>query len=123
METEALNIAAVVAGAVAGLVFGAVIYHPRVLGTVWTNGSGVQLDRKPTALAFLLQILALLCLAVVVGMTATVNFLGTAVLAIAGAALFVAAVGVQSKTTGAVLTDVLYVAGSGVLMILMQGLL
>ena len=41
MEGEALNITAVIAGAVAGFVFGAVIYHPKVLGTIWANGSRV----------------------------------------------------------------------------------
>ncbi len=124
MEAEALNIVAVIAGAVAGFLFGAVIYNPKVLGTIWANGSGVPLDGKPPALAFVLQILALLCLAVVVGMTATVSFLGTAVLAIVGSALFVASVGAfQRKTTGAMLTDVVYIVGAGILMIAAQGLL
>ena len=124
MEGEALNITAVIAGAVAGFVFGAVIYHPKVLGTIWANGSGVSLDGKPPVLAFLLQILALLALAIVVGMTATVNFLGTAILAILAAALFVASGGVfQRKTSGAVATDAVHIIGAGALMIAMQGLL
>ena len=124
MEGEALNITAVIAGAVAGFVFGAVIYHRKVLGTIWANGSGVPLDGKPPVLAFLLQILALLALAIVVGMTATVNFLGTAILAILAAALFVASGGVfQRKSGGAVATDAVYIIGAGALMIAMQGLL
>ena len=124
MEAEALNIPAVIAGAVAGFAFGAVIYHPRVLGTVWANGSGVELDGKPPALAFALQILALLALAIVVGMTATVSFLGTAFLAILAAVLFVASSGVfQRKSMGAVMTDVIYIVGAGALMIVAQGVL
>jgi len=124
MEAEALNIPAVLAGAVAGFVFGAVIYHPKVLGTVWANGSGVTLDGKPPILAFLLQSLALLALVLVVGMTATLNLLGTALLAIGAAALFVASNGVfQRKTTGAVATDAVYIIGAGALMIVAQGLL
>jgi len=124
MEAEALNIPAVVAGVVAGFVFGAIVYHPKLLGTIWANGSGLSLDSKPPVLAFILQVLALLCLALVVGITATISFLGTALLAIAGSALFVASGGVfQRKTTGAMLVDALYIVGAGALMIVMQGLL
>mgnify|MGYP001820927706 CR=1 FL=1 len=124
MEPEALNIPAIIAGAVAGFAFGAVIYHPRVLGTVWAKGSGVELDGTPPMLAFALQILALLSLAVVVGMTATVSFLGTALLAILAAALFIASGGVfQRKSNGAVATDVLYIIGAGALMIVAQGII
>ena len=124
MEAEALNITAVIVGAVAAFIYGAIIYHPRVLGTVWANGSGVSLDGdKPPALAFVLQILALAALAIVVGMTATVSFLGTALLAIAAAALFVVSGGAfQRRSTGALATDGLYVLGAGALMIVAQGI-
>ncbi len=124
MEAEALNITAVIVGAVAGFVLGAVVYNPKVLGTIWARGSGVDLSAgaPPPVLAFGAQFLALLCLAVVVGMTATVNFLGTAVLAILGAALFVVSHGAfVRKSTAAMLIDGLYVVGAGVLMILAQG--
>ena len=125
MEAEALNTPAVIAGAVAGFILGAVIYHPKVLGTIWANGSGVDLEGgKPPVLAFLAQALALLALAIVVGMTATVNFLGTAVLAILAAALFVGSGGLfQKKSTGAVMTDVVYIVGAGILMIAAQGII
>jgi hypothetical protein len=124
METESLNIPAIIAGAVAGFVLGWVIHHPRVLGTVWANGSGVELGGNPPVIAFALQILALMSLAVVIGMTATVNFLGTALLAILAAALFVASGGAsQKKSTGAILTDTIYIVGAGALMIVMQGIL
>lgn len=124
MESEALNIPAVIAGAVAAFLFGWVIYHPRVLGTIWAEGSGVDLGGKPPALAFVLQVLALIALAVVIGVTATVNLLGTALLAILAAALFVASGGAfQKKSTGAILTDTVYILGAGALMIVMQGIL
>ncbi|NND40753.1 MAG: DUF1761 family protein [Silicimonas sp.] len=123
MESEALNIPAVAAGAVAAFVLGWVIYHPRVLGTVWANGSGVALDGTPPILAFVMQILALISLALVIGLTATVNLLGTALLAILSAALFVASGGAfQRKSNGAILTDVVYIIGAGALMIVMQGI-
>ena len=124
MEAEAINITAVAVGAVVAFIYGALIYHPRVLGMIWANGSGVALDGKPPVLAIVLQVLALLALALVVGMTATVSFLGTALLAIAAAALFVVAGGVlQKKPRGALATDGIYVVGAGALMIIAQGFL
>jgi len=124
MEAEALNVTAVVAGAVAAFLFGWVIYHPKVLGQIWAEGSGVEMTGSPPIMAMVLQALALLALATVVGMTATVNFLGTAVLAIAAVALFIASGGAFiGKSTGAILTDVAYALGAGVLMIAAQGLL
>ena len=124
MEAVALNVPAVVAGAVAAFVFGWVMYHPKVLGRIWAEGSGVELSNSPPVLAMVLQALALLALATVVGMTATVNFLGTALLAIAAVALFVASGGAfTGKTAGAIAVDVIYILGAGVLMIAAQGLL
>lgn len=122
MESE-INTLAIAVGAFGGLILGAVIYHPRVLGTVWARGSGVDLDIKPSPLAFVAQIVALVALAIVVGITATVNFLGTALLAILAAAAFVVAQGLfQTKSTGALLTDGFYVLAAGVVMIIAQGI-
>jgi len=124
MEAEALNIAAVLVGAAAAFALGMILYHPRVLGTIWANGSGVELGGSPPIAAFAFQILGLISLAVVVGMTATINFLGTAVLAIAAVALISLGNGAFSgKSKGALLTDGLYIFGAGVLMIAAQGLL
>lgn len=124
MEAEALNMTAVIAGAVAGFVLGMILYHPRVLGTIWANGSGVELGGSPPILAFVMQILGLVALALVVGMTATINYLGTALLAIAAAALMMLGAGAfAGKSKGALAVEGLYVIGAGALMILAQGLL
>ncbi len=124
MEAEALNIPAVIAGAVAGFVLGMILYHPRVLGTIWAKGSNMELGGSAPFAAFALQILGLLALAIVVGMTATVNFLGTALLAIAAAALFLLGNGAFArKSIGALATDGFYIFGAGALMIAAQGLL
>ena len=124
MEAEALNTAAVIAGTVAAFILGMILYHPRVLGTIWANGSNVDLGGSPPVAAFVLQILGLLSLALVIGMTATINFLGTALLAIAAAALMTVGNGVFSrKSKGALMVDGLYILGGGVLMIAAQGLL
>ena len=98
--------------------------HFDMLGTIWANGSGVDLDGSPPVPAFVLQILGLGALAIVVGMTATVNFLGTALLAILAAALLVTGGGVfTGKSKGALATDGLYILGAGALMIVAQGIL
>ena len=122
MEAEGLNILAVIVGAVAGFLFGWLIYHPHVLGRIWAEGSGVDLGGKPPALAFGTQALALVALAIVIGMTATVNFLGTALLAILAAALFVVSGGAfLKKSTGALVVEAVYILGAGALMIVAQG--
>lgn len=124
MEAEPLNATAAIAGAVAAFLFGAVLYHPRVLGRVWAEGSNVDLDGKSPMLAMVLQAAGLVVLASVVGLTATLNLLGTAVLAILAVALIVAASGAFArKSFGAIGTDFLFVIIAGVLMIAAQGLL
>ncbi len=124
MEADPLNVTAVIVGAVAAFIFGAVLYHPRVLGRVWAEGSGVELGGAMPVLAMVLQAAGLLALALVVGLTATLHLLGTAVLAILAVLLFVAAGGAfVRKSSGAILTDVLFVLVAGVLMIGAQGLL
>ena len=126
MEPEALNWTAVIVGAVAGFAFGALVYNPKTLGTIWANGSGIDLESgaPPPVTAFVFQGLALLCLALVIGLTATISYLGTAVLAILAVLLFVVSGGAFArKTTGALAVDALYIAGAGALMIAAQGIL
>lgn len=124
MEADPLNVIAVATGAVTAFIFGAVIYHPKVLGTIWANGSGVDLTAKPSAIAFVAQVVAIIALALVVGLTATFQLLSAALLAILAAAAFVVANGLfQKKSGGALFTDGLYVVGAGALMIIAQGAL
>ena len=124
MEAEALNIVAVVVGAVAAFLAGWVIYHPRVFGTAWASGSGVDLGGSPPAIAFVAQIVGLIALALVIGMTATISFLGTALLAILAAAALVVSGGAFLKKSGpALVVDGGYIFAAGVLIIVAQGLL
>ena len=124
MEAEALNIPAVALGAVLAFVLGFILYHPKVFGRIWAEGSGVDLGNSPPALAFVAQIAALVALAIVIGMTATVNFLGTALLAILAAALFILSGGAfLKKSGGALAVDAGYIVGAGALMIVAQGIL
>ena len=124
MESETLNVPAVIAGAVAAFLAGWVIYHPRVLGKAWATGSGVDIGGSPPAVAFLAQIVGLVALAIVIGMTATINFLGTALIAIVAAASLVVSGGAFLKKSSAALAiDGGYIVLAGVLMIAAQGLL
>lgn len=121
---EPLNWIAVIAGAVAAFLAGWAVYAPPVLGRVWARGSGVDLDGGgPGGLAFVTQIAALFTLALVIGITATFDALGTAILAILAAALFTASNGAfTGKSTAAMAIDGGYVIIAGALMILAQGI-
>lgn len=124
MEAEALNTAAVAAGAVAAFALGMVLYHPKIFGTIWAKGSGVDLTMSPNPFAFVSQIAAIVALALVIGLTAQVSALWTAILAIVAAALFVVSGGVFSgKSGGAIAVDGGYIIGAGILMIVAQGIL
>lgn len=123
MEAEALSITAVIVGAIAAFAFGSILYHPKVFGTIWAEGSGVTFDGAPPILAFVAQIAALIFLALVIGITATISFLWTAIFAILAAACFVVSGGAFTrKSTGALAVDGGYIVGSGVLMIIAQGI-
>lgn len=123
MEVDALNTLAVGVGAIAAFVLGMVLYHPRVFGTIWANGSGVDLSSSPNAFAFVAQIAAIIALALVIGLTAQISALGTAILAILAAAFFVVSGGIfVGKTGGAIAVDGGYIVGAGVLMIVAQGI-
>ena len=121
---EPLNLPAVALGTALAFAFGMILYHPKALGRVWMEGSGVDPDGPMPVAAFALQIAALLALALVVGVTARTSALGTALLAILAASLFVAANGAfLRRSAGAIAIDAGYVLGGGALMILAQGLL
>ena len=122
---EELNWIAVIVGTVAAFLFGWLLYSPIGFGRRWAEGSRVELGTASTMPVFAMatQFGALFLLALVVGITATTNALGTAVLAILAAATFTVSGGAFVKKTGfAMAVDGGYIVGSGVLMILAQGL-
>lgn len=122
---ENLNWIAVLTGTVAAFLFGWLLYSPPVCGRKWAEGSRVELGTASAMPVFAMatQFGALFLLALVVGITATTNALGTAVLAILAAAAFTVSGGAFVKKTGyAMAVDGGYIVGSGVLMILAQGL-
>ena len=125
-QPETLNILAVIVGTIAAFLFGWLIYSPKVFGTKWAEGSGVELGAASSmpVFAMIAQLIALALLALVIGVTATISALGTAILAILAAAAFVVSSGAfLKKSNFALAVDGGYVVGSGVIMILAQGLL
>ena len=126
MEFANVNWVAVSVGTVAAFLMGWLVYSPMLFGQKWAEGSGVELDSadKMPVFAMISQFVALLMLSTVIGVTATMNALFTAILAIAAAALFVASNGAFCrKSRYAMLVDIGYILAAGVLMIIAQGIL
>jgi hypothetical protein len=121
-----VNWLAVVVGAILSFLLGWLWYSPKLFGTKWAVGSGVSLAsaEKMPVFALAAQLAALVGLSTVVGITATVNALFTAILVIVTAALFVTSSGAfVKKTQYAIRVDVFYILLAGALMIVCQGLL
>jgi hypothetical protein len=125
-EIEPLNWLAVILGAVATFLLGWLVYSPRLFGKGWAEGSGVKLGdaAQMPITAMITQLVALALLSAVIGLTAMTSALWTAVLAILAAATFVVSNGLfLKKTAYALRVDGLYIVGSGIIMILFQGLI
>ena len=119
------NWLAVFVGVVASFLVGWLWYSPKLFGVKWAEGSGVTLDSadKMPAFAMAAQLLALFLLALVIGITAAVNALITAILAILAVGTFIVSNGAWSqKSCYAVGVDFSYVVLSGVIMIICQGI-
>jgi hypothetical protein len=123
---EPLNYLAIIIGTVAAFLLGWLIYSPMLFGPKWAEGSGVKMGEASEMPKFAMasQFAALFCLALVIGITATVSALWTAILAIVAAALFVVSSGAfLKKSNFAMAVDGGYILASGVVMIIVQGLL
>ena len=120
-----LNWIAVIAGTVVSFLVGWLWYSPKLFGVKWAEGSRVDLgsaDSMPM-MAMASQFLALLLLAMVVGITATTDALITAILAILAVAVFNLASGsFVRKTNYALGVDFGYVVVAGVIMIAAQAI-
>lgn len=126
MELAAVNWLAVLVGAVAAFLLGWLVYSPVLFVKRWAEGSHVDLNDggSPPAFAMVAQIVALLLLALVIGVTETSGALYTAILAILAAAAFAVSNGAFCrKSSFAMAVDGGYVIAAGVVMILAQGLL
>ncbi|WP_204114112.1 twitching motility protein PilT [Shimia biformata] len=122
-----MNWIAFAAGFVAAAVFGFVVYGPFLgLQKRWAEGS--RIDPEPPAKMpmgpMVINWIAILLLALIIGLTETTQSLGVALLAILSAAAYVANTGAWAQKSGfAIGVDVFYVIGSGVMMILAHAIL
>lgn len=125
MEPVDINWLAVIIGAVAAFLLGWLVYSPILFLKGWADGSGLDADGDgPGGLPIVLQIVALLALSTVVGITATTNALFTAILAILACAIFVLSTGAfVRKSRFALTVDGGYILAAGLVMIAAQGLL
>ena len=121
-----LNWLAIGLGVIVAFILGWLWYSPILFGEKWASGAGVRLDKshKMPAMAMLAQLLALFCLSLVIGITAEVEALITAVLVILCCAFFAASAGgFSQKSSYAIWVDVGYRIAAGSVMIVFQGIL
>jgi hypothetical protein len=126
LELAGLNWIAVVVGTVLAFLAGWLWYSPMVFGKGWAAGSGVELGSAQAmpVLAMVTQLIALLLLALVIGITATKDQLFTAIFAILALAVFSVSGGAFSrKSNYALMVDGGYAVVAGAIMILVQGIL
>jgi len=112
-------------GTVVSFLVGWAWYSEKLFGKKWAEGSGVTLGSasKMPVFAMVSQLVALLLLALVIGLTAAVNALITAIVAILAVAIFTVSMdSFIKKSTAAVTIDFFYVIVSGVVMIICQGI-
>lgn len=122
-----INWIAFVAGAVAAMAFGFLVYGPFLgLQRRWAEGSGINPEppAKMPMGPMITNWIAIILLALIIGLTETTQSIGVALLAILTAAAYVANTGAWAQKSGfAIGVDVFYVIGSGALMIVAHGLL
>jgi hypothetical protein len=124
-DFAAINWLAVVVGTVVAFFVGWAWYSPKVFGKKWAEGSGVAVGSASSmpVLAMVSQLVALLMLALVVGVTETTNALYTAILAILTVAVFTLSSGAFVKKSGyALAVDTGYIIVAGAIMIIAQGI-
>ena len=121
-----LNWLAIGLGTLLAFILGWLWYSPMLFGEKWASDSGVSLEKanKMPVVAMITQLLGLFCLALVIGITAEVEALITAILVIMYGAFFAAAAGgFSQKSRYAIWVDVSYRIVAGAVMIVLQGLL
>ena len=125
--TTNVNWIAVIVGAVAAFLLGWIWYSPKVFGTKWAEGVGIDMNdttcKMPVA-AMVAQAIATLLLAWVVGVTAAHNALMTMILITVTIVLLMIAGGLFSqKSTYAIFTEAGFLVAMVVVMIICQALL
>lgn len=125
-DFSTVNWLAVVAGTIVSFLVGWGWYSPKLFGAKWAEGSGVSLDSasKMPVFAMVSQLVGLFLLALVVGLTAQVEALITAILAILAVAAFTSSMGgFVKKSRYAITVDFFFIVVAGAIMIAGQGIL
>ena len=119
MDIAMMDWGAVALGTVLAFGLGMVWFSPKMFGRAWSTGShNLEPPESPPVLAMVMQLLATLALAVMVGIAETAGALGFAAGITVTVALFVAGMDLFSqKTGGATAVDAGYVLANGALMI------
>ena len=122
MEFANLDWLAVAAGTIAAFGLGMIWFSPVMFGKAWAKGShDLQPPGTPPVAAMAVQLTGTFVLALIVGLSATIEALNVAILAILSVALFVAGMDLFSqKSAPAVLIDAGYILAGGALMIMAQ---
>ncbi|MEX2321415.1 MAG: DUF1761 domain-containing protein [Saccharospirillum sp.] len=124
-DFSAVSWLAVLTGTVVAFLVGWAWYSPSVFGRKWAEGSGVSLGSAQSMPVFAMvsQFVALLLLAMVIGLTATIDALFTAILAILTVAVFVSSMAAfVKKSAYAIAVDAGYIIVAGIVMIVAQGI-
>ncbi len=122
--TENVNWLAVIVGAVMAYLLGWLWYSPKLFGTKWAQGVGIDIsgDEMP-AMAMIVQAVGTFLLAWIVGITAGNNALLTIILVAITLMTLMAASGLYCKKSKAsILIEVGYVFTMVVVMIICQGI-
>lgn len=121
-----VNWLATVVGAVVAFLAGALWYSEKLFGSKWAEGSRVDLgkvDQMPV-FAMVSQIVGLLMLATVIGITRLSEDIVTAIIAILAVATLIASNGGFAQKSGyAIRVEFFYIIVSGAIMIAAQGVL
>ncbi len=124
--TANVNWLAVVVGAALGFLLGWLWYSPKLFGRKWAQGVGVELGSASTVpvAAMVTQLAATFLLSWVVGITAAMNALLTAILIVAMLVLFIVAGGLFAKKSRyAIGVEAGFVVAMAIIMIVVQGTL
>ena len=120
-----LNWIAVIVGTVVSFLVGWAWYSPKLFGKGWSEGVGVDLDKieNMPVLAMVSQLVGLLLLALLIGLTATANMLGAAVIGILAVAALVVSNGAFAQHSNyALAVQGGYIVVVGVIMIAVQAI-
>lgn len=122
---DGVNWLAVILGFVVAFIIGAIWYSPKLFGTKWAEGVGVDINESsgPAIMPLVVQAVGTFLLSWLVGITAAANALFTILLIMLTIIVLMVAGGLFSqKSRYAIVTEASYVLVMVVVMIIVQGI-